>query len=212
MTSTTQAETEALLPCPFCGAAAKSGYIRDGRRIHCTNGDCVAGGPARFHGPVGMASAEDRAIAAWNTRAALTPKPLSVAPEDEALIANHRTATFYLSKTTKDSPLALKVRLEGEVDAAEEALRRQIAELRAHNMALEADNASYERTFKEQKAALAACRDKTIEECALIATAQYAQHGTLFGTPRAYNYEHAGRQITNAIRALKDKDHKHGTP
>ena len=62
-----------LLPCPFCGAAAKSGYIRDGRRIHCTNGDCVAGGPARFHGPVGMASAEDRAIAAWNTRAALRP-------------------------------------------------------------------------------------------------------------------------------------------
>jgi Lar family restriction alleviation protein len=57
------------LPCPFCGGAAHTVYIRDGRMARCTK--CGASGPGEFHGPADGLSADERAIAAWNRRAAL---------------------------------------------------------------------------------------------------------------------------------------------
>jgi Lar family restriction alleviation protein len=53
-------------PCPFCGAKAKTDYVRDGRKVVCEG--CHASGPAQFHGPAAMPSAEARAIEAWNRR------------------------------------------------------------------------------------------------------------------------------------------------
>jgi hypothetical protein len=87
----------ALLPCPWCGAAAKTGYVRDGRRVYCTNQDCMAAGPPRFHGPVTMASAEDQAIAAWNTRAALQPQGPSA--DDAAVLDDMIEAVEFAANT-----------------------------------------------------------------------------------------------------------------
>lgn len=59
-------ETLKLLPCPFCGGDGKMGYVRDGQRVHCRL--CFASGPSAFHGRPEDQPAQDRAIAAWNTR------------------------------------------------------------------------------------------------------------------------------------------------
>ncbi len=56
-----------LKPCPFCGGEASTRYIRDGREAWCRQ--CGSSGKQEFHGPASIASAEDRAIAAWNRRA-----------------------------------------------------------------------------------------------------------------------------------------------
>ena len=58
-----------LSPCPFCGYPARVGVIRDGKQVFCINGKCLARGPARFNGPLGIPSAAFRASEAWNTRA-----------------------------------------------------------------------------------------------------------------------------------------------
>lgn len=56
-----------LLPCPFCGrSSARIHSVRDGKRVGCPCG--AAASPEHF-GPSTMTSAEERAIAAWNTRA-----------------------------------------------------------------------------------------------------------------------------------------------
>lgn len=61
-----------LKACPFCGGSrAHSFYVRDGRRAGCP--DCGASAGSAFHGPADKPSAEDRAIAAWNRRARLSP-------------------------------------------------------------------------------------------------------------------------------------------
>lgn len=57
-----------LKPCPFCGGEGKMGYVRDGLRVHCRL--CFASGPSAFHGRPEDASTQERAIAAWNRRAA----------------------------------------------------------------------------------------------------------------------------------------------
>lgn len=67
--------TDELKPCPFCGGKAITNHVRDGRRAVCT--DCGAAAGSQFHGPLTMPSAEDRAIAAWNSRAAQPAVALS---------------------------------------------------------------------------------------------------------------------------------------
>jgi hypothetical protein len=64
----TDTSTVTVKPCPFCGSTnVKTAYVRDGRKAHCF--DCFASGRPEFHGPKDMPSADERAIAAWNTRA-----------------------------------------------------------------------------------------------------------------------------------------------
>lgn len=139
----------------------------------------------------------------------MTAQPVEVAPDDEALIANHRTAVFYLSKTTKDSPLALKVRLEGEVDASEEALRRRLAELRAEVIETERSLTYWEGRADKAEAALAACRDKTIAECAadILLQASDLDKDTPGGHGTYHYIEHT---LLPSIHALKDKDPTNG--
>lgn len=60
---------DALLPCPFCGDThATTTYTRDGRLAVCTS--CGSKSGNYYHGPANRPSADERAIAAWNTRAA----------------------------------------------------------------------------------------------------------------------------------------------
>jgi hypothetical protein len=60
-----------LLPCPFCGAEGKMGYVRDGLRAHCRA--CFASGPPEYNGLDGRDGNLTRAIAAWNRRASPHP-------------------------------------------------------------------------------------------------------------------------------------------
>lgn len=61
----------ALAPCPFCGGPAISSYCRDGRVITCQA--CLASAAPAFQGPADRPSAEQRAQANWNRRAAPNP-------------------------------------------------------------------------------------------------------------------------------------------
>jgi ribosomal protein S27AE len=57
-----------LLPCPFCGSeSAHTVMIRDGRRAVC--GKCGSAAGPYHHGILGQPTADERARAAWNTRA-----------------------------------------------------------------------------------------------------------------------------------------------
>lgn len=84
MADATQAETEALLPCPFCKGAAEiiTGPITDRFGVRCTS--CGVWRDDR-------ATAKLGAIYAWNTRAALRPEPSPIRTklpspcDDEAL-------------------------------------------------------------------------------------------------------------------------------
>lgn len=75
-------ETSDLLPCPFCGDKASTRHIRDGREVWCRG--CGAAGSPKFHGPLNIPPAEDRAIAAWNRRAP-TPEAATLIKAEEAL-------------------------------------------------------------------------------------------------------------------------------
>ena len=75
-------ETSDLLPCPFCGDKASTRHIRDGREVWCRG--CGAAGSPKFHGPLNIPPAEDRAIAAWNRRAP-TPEAAKLIKAEEAL-------------------------------------------------------------------------------------------------------------------------------
>ena len=75
-------ETSDLLPCPFCGDKASTRHIRDGREVWCRG--CGAAGSPKFHGPLNIPPAEDRAIAAWNRRAP-TPEAAALIKAEEAL-------------------------------------------------------------------------------------------------------------------------------
>lgn len=72
-----------LLPCPFCGDAARPALVQAGgiewAQVECVNRDCCAVGPT----PASKAEA----ITAWNTRANQTPaRPSSGAPmSDDSL-------------------------------------------------------------------------------------------------------------------------------
>ncbi len=73
----------ALKPCPHCGGErAHTFYVRDGRQAGCP--DCGARSGSAFHGRADQPSAEERAIAAWNTR---TPASGPVEADDRLAVA-----------------------------------------------------------------------------------------------------------------------------
>jgi len=57
-----------LLPCPFCGGAARLVNRYGGSMVECQNDQCIVGDPAPFND----FSHRIDAITTWNTRAALT--------------------------------------------------------------------------------------------------------------------------------------------
>lgn len=62
---------EEMKPCPFCGGSdIQSFAIRDGRKMQCK---CGASPGPQFFGPLDKPSADERLVAAWNTRTPPTP-------------------------------------------------------------------------------------------------------------------------------------------
>lgn len=120
--TTPQAETEALLPCPFCGGEPiikSHRWANDtvkAHYVHCQK--CNVNSHGR--------NTVEKTVAFWNTRAALTPKPLSVAPEDEAHFKALAQCVHDCGDGDTDSQA---VREYGYI--AIDALRRRFAELRA---------------------------------------------------------------------------------
>ena len=139
----------------------------------------------------------------------MTPKP-EVALDDEALILNFESAIEVLSDPDRDEYADEVALAQAELDlnAAREALRRRIAELRATSLKYQLafgdrDNDAHRLADRgaELEAAQAACRDKTIEECAAIVDA--AGLWKLTGKDR-------DRAIASAIRTLKTKEPTNG--
>jgi len=110
---TTHADDVTLLPCPFCGSAPAlnswTDYWPDRVQICCENEDCQIEG---VHTPVDDGWTCDKAIAAWNTRAALRPPAPAVAQEaiDVVIAARETlqkwTASNMLSGDPKDQSAA----------------------------------------------------------------------------------------------------------
>ena len=211
-----------LLGCPFCGGEpvikshrwAGNNEVK-AHYVHCQK--CNANSHGR--------NTVEKTVAFWNTRA--QPKP-EVAPDDEALILNFESAIEVLSDPDRDEYADEVALAQAELDlnAAREALRRRFAELRAAlkracaigeglaarakaaEASLEQTNGIYrislekqvicERRAKAAEAALAACRDKTIEECAEVS------EGFDEAPPAV------GRWIAAEIRALKTKEPTNG--
>jgi len=90
---------EELKPCPFCGQPPLFGYRgknAGANVIECQNNDC----PCM---PFTHALAHAEAIAAWNTRAALTRAP---APAEELVEIAKRHANAYLGGESLERALA----------------------------------------------------------------------------------------------------------
>lgn len=132
------------------------------------------------------------------------PKP-EVAPDDEALIDDFRVAAIVYGALDENPGNAAAGKV---VDQKHQALRRRIAELRATSLKYQLafgdrDNDAHRLADRvaELEAAQAACRDKTIEECAAIVDA--AGLWKLTGKDR-------DRAIASAIRTLKTKEPTNG--
>lgn len=124
MTNTPDVKVE-LLPCPFCGGyKARTIHIRDGRKVACICGAC---GKPEFHGPIDRPSAEDRAIAAWNTRLAASSAQVGagILYDDAAIDAVQRLLEQgkamldpqgYLILTTPSTPALDREALAREIE------------------------------------------------------------------------------------------------
>jgi len=118
----------------------------------------------------------------------------SVAPDDEALIEDlsHNASMF------GSSP---------ETIASEEALRRRLAELRSDNAQLQYALEQSEMRYSEKEAALAACRDKTIEDaCAALK----AKRAMLIDVGCDGPVVNAFSSAMGVIRALKTQEPTNG--
>lgn len=156
--SDTQAETEALLP--WTEQHLKSALIN---LIEAAKNSVR--GPERGGSENAVSGIYQQIVAAWNTRA--QPKP-EVALDDEALILNFESAIEVLSDPDRDEYADEVALAQAELDlnAAREALRRRIAELRATSLKYQLafgdrDNDAHRLADRvaELEAALAACRD-----------------------------------------------------
>ena len=97
-------ETSDLLPCPFCGDKASTRHIRDGREVWCRG--CGAAGSPKFHGPLNIPPAEDRAIAAWNRRAP-TPEAATLIKAEESLAPFDEMAGEMFARNWNDDGVAI---------------------------------------------------------------------------------------------------------
>lgn len=131
MADATQAETEALLPCPFCGNAPNQTPQNDDCPLPGGNGYFKTICCERCGAEGGKRDADEKAIAAWNARAAL-PQP-EVAPDDEALLQAHWRSYEALLRieNNPERTIAGCAEARDAASAAMEALRRRFAELRA---------------------------------------------------------------------------------
>ena len=81
--TTEKPDPAALLPCPFCGAPA---HIEDGPTPMCGYKIHASCGPDCRVQPSVWAEYAPEAIAAWNTRAALTPQSPTHMADDAAVL------------------------------------------------------------------------------------------------------------------------------
>lgn len=198
-----------LRECPWCGEKPAGLSICEGSTFRWVIGSCPSCGanPGEIRRDTSI-SAEDRhiedekiAIAAWNTRA--QPKP-EVAPDDEALITSLEMESAAVSECFQNGSQDEIHEATDDLKKAREALRRRIAELRATSLKYQLafgdrDNDAHRLADRvaELKAALAACRDKTIEDaCAAV-------DATILD-------ERQSRITQAAIRALKTKEPTNG--
>jgi hypothetical protein len=92
------ADTERLLPCPFCGQPPAIGGTLN-TRIHCVNDQCIiyggdTGGPLPFNGY----GHRESAVAAWNRRTHLAQQaPAEQTPVCAEAIAYEQACLFILS-------------------------------------------------------------------------------------------------------------------
>jgi Lar family restriction alleviation protein len=123
-----------LLPCPFCGGEASTRYIRDGREAWCRG--CGAAGASAFHGPLTIPPAEDRAIAAWNRRAARSiPRAVKALVADAEARGMERAANMVALAPLAYLPhspgaVAFFADPTGTLNSAADAIRAEAAAIR----------------------------------------------------------------------------------
>jgi len=73
-----------LLPCPFCGGAAKLSVYYDFYRVHCNNDDCIAclSVSDAYEGYGRWYKSISEAREAWNTRAERTCQDVNEEEDD----------------------------------------------------------------------------------------------------------------------------------
>jgi hypothetical protein len=106
MTDTPLAVTADLLPCPFCEAPARFVWGRgDNGSVKCTRPSCGARSGDFMH--------ERNAVAAWNTRIASSPPPVS-REEVHAIETLHRWRADAILSLLSRPPVVDEARAEVE--------------------------------------------------------------------------------------------------
>jgi len=79
-----------LKACPCCGGEDIANvFIRDGRKIACTNSDCFCSVSAY------QPNATEKAIAAWNQRQGSEPQLISYHPDLYTCTLKHKGREYY---------------------------------------------------------------------------------------------------------------------